>query len=69
MENIVTKDMTVASIIAIDEELADVFFAFGMFCIGCAMSSGETLEEACEVHGIDCDELTQALNIALSDRE
>ena len=46
MENIINKDMTIKEIIDIDSELADIFFAFGMFCIGCEMSSGETLAEA-----------------------
>lgn len=68
MENVITKDMTIQDIIDIDMELADVFFAYGMFCIGCAMSSGESLEDACEGHGVDCDELVKALNIALSDK-
>ena len=68
MENVVNKDMTIKEIIDIDMELADIFFSFGMFCIGCAMSSGETLEEACMGHGVDCDELVKALNIALSEK-
>ena len=68
MENVITKDMTIKDIIEIDLDLADVFFAFGMFCIGCEMSSNESLEEACAVHEIDVDELLQALNIAISDK-
>lgn len=66
MEEIIKKDMTIKEIIDIDEELSEIFFSFGMFCIGCAMASGETLEEACEVHGIDADEILKALNIAVS---
>ena len=50
MENIINKDMTIKEIIDVDMELADIFFAFGMFCIGCEMSNGETLEEACIGH-------------------
>lgn len=67
MENVITKDMTVADIIALDEDLADIFFSFGMFCIGCAMSAGESLEDACNEHGIDVDEMLKALNLALSE--
>ncbi len=66
MEEIIKRDMTIKEIIDIDEELSEIFFSFGMFCIGCAMASGETLEEACEVHGIDVDEILKALNIAVS---
>ena len=68
MENIIKKDMTIKEIIDIDMELADIFFSFGMFCIGCEMSSGETLEEACFGHGVDVDEVTKALNLALSEK-
>ncbi len=66
MEEIVNKEMTINEVIEIDEDLADVFFAFGMFCIGCASAAGETVEEACQVHDIDVDELVKALNIALN---
>ena len=65
MEQIIKKDMTIKEIIDIDEELSEIFFSFGMFCIGCAMASGETLEEACEVHGIEIEELLKALNLAV----
>ena len=65
MEQIIKKDMTIKEIIDIDEELSEIFFSFGMICIGCAMASGETLEEACEVHGIEVDEILKALNLAV----
>ncbi len=68
MENIINKDMTIKEIIDIDSELADIFFTFGMFCIGCEMSSGETLAEACEGHGVDVEEMLKALNLALSEK-
>ena len=68
MENIINKDMTIKEIIDIDMELSEIFFAFGMFCIGCEMASGETLEEACVGHGVDVDEMVKALNLALSDK-
>ena len=68
MENIINKDMTIKEIIDVDMELADIFFSFGMFCIGCEMSNGETLEEACIGHGVDIDEIVKALNLALQEK-
>jgi len=56
------KDMTITQVIQVDERLAAVLMAYGMGCLGCAMASGETVEEACEVHGIDVDELMTAMN-------
>ena len=43
-------------------EKADLLLQAGMHCLSCPASLGETLEEACEVHGIDVDELLQELN-------
>ncbi|MGI6594128.1 MAG: DUF1858 domain-containing protein [Christensenellales bacterium] len=47
------------------EAVAEVLYSFGMHCLGCAMSRGETLEEAAAVHGIDVDELVEAINDVL----
>lgn len=58
----ITKDMLISEILEINEELAEVLTQEGMHCIGCAAASGESLEEACEVHGIDVDELVEKLN-------
>ncbi len=58
----ITKDMLISEILEINEELAEVLTEAGMHCIGCAAASGESLEEACEVHGIDVDELVEKLN-------
>jgi len=39
-----------------------IFFKNGLHCLGCAMASGETIEEACMVHGIDVEKLLFELN-------
>ena len=36
--------------------------SIGMHCLGCAMASGETLEQACAVHGVDAEEFLVSLN-------
>ena len=61
-EQKITKDMIIADIIQIDENLIPVLLNAGMHCVGCPSSLGETLEEAAEVHGIDADELCELLN-------
>lgn len=43
-------------------EKADILLEAGMHCLGCPASQMETIEEACEVHGIDADELVEKLN-------
>ena len=58
----ITKTMLIGEIININPELISVLMESGMHCVGCPASAGETLEEACEVHGIDVDELIEVLN-------
>lgn len=43
-------------------EKAEILLDAGMHCLGCPASQAETLEEACDVHGIDVDELVKKLN-------
>ena len=58
----VEKTMTIEEILRQDEGLANILLASGMHCLGCVMASGENLEQACAVHGIDVDELAQKIN-------
>ena len=56
----ITKDTIIGSVLDIAPQAAPLFLAIGMHCLGCPSSRGETVEEACMVHGIDCDSfLTQ----------
>ena len=48
-------------------QLAVYFFEIGMHCLGCPHSRGESIEEACEVHGTDVDGLLEKLNAAVAD--
>jgi len=58
----VTKDMIISDVLELDRGTVPIFFKNGLHCLGCAMASGESLEEACAVHGIDCDSLIAELN-------
>jgi hybrid cluster-associated redox disulfide protein len=64
MENI-TRDTVIADILDISPEAAPLFMSIGMHCLGCAMANGETLGEACEVHGVDTDEFLARLTSSL----
>jgi hybrid cluster-associated redox disulfide protein len=57
----ITKDTIISDILKLAPDSAPLFYSIGMHCLGCALSSGETLGEACEVHGVDCDEFMQQL--------
>lgn len=65
---VIDKDMIISDILAVDAELAPVLMASGMHCIGCPASQGETLEEACLVHGLETDEVLANLNEYLASK-
>ena len=58
----ITKEMLIGDILKICPNAGEIFFDFGMPCVGCAVARNETVEEACLVHNIDVDELLVALN-------
>ena len=58
----ITKNMVISEVLELDRGTVPIFFKNGLHCLGCAMASGESLEEACEVHGIDCGALVEELN-------
>ena len=64
----VTKDTIIIDVLRLDEGTAPFFFEIGMHCLGCPSASGETIEEACAVHGVDADELVAKLNDYLKDK-
>lgn len=63
----ITKEMVIGDVITEHPELVRAFFANGMMCIGCPASQGESIEEAAQVHGLDTDQLVNALNEALGE--
>ena len=58
----ITKDMLIGDVLDIDRGCAEYFFEIGMHCWGCPASRGESIEQACMVHGTDCDALVEKLN-------
>lgn len=67
MENVVTitKNTVIGDILDLDQSTAPFFLEMGMHCLGCPASRGETIEEACMVHGVDVDALITKLNAHL----
>lgn len=58
----VTKDSLIGDILDMDNKTAIFFMEMGMHCLGCPASRGESLEQACMVHGVSADELVEKLN-------
>ena len=57
----ITKEMTIGEILRRNPEAAPVLMEAGMHCLGCPSAQGESLEEAAMVHGIDIDNLMEAI--------
>ena len=54
----ITKKTTIGEVLNLNIETAKFF----MHCLGCPASQGESIEEACMVHGTNADELVAKLN-------
>ena len=65
----VTKDMIIMDVLKIDMDTAKFFIDMGMHCLGCPSASGETLEQACMVHGADVEKLVNDINAFLEEKE
>ena len=63
----ITKDTIIGDILDVAPQTAPIFLSIGMHCLGCPSSRGETVEEACMVHGVDADELLVELNKMVKD--
>ena len=61
----ITKDTLIGDILDMDRPTAPYFLEMGMHCLGCPSARGETLEQACEVHGVNTDELVAKINAHL----
>ncbi len=57
-----TKDMRISELLTLDNGVVPILMDAGLHCLGCPSAQLETLEEACEVHYINCDELITKLN-------
>lgn len=64
----VTKDTIIADVLKLDEGTAPFFLEIGMHCLHCPSATGETVGEACAVHGVDADELIGKINAFLENR-
>ena len=53
----ITKATTMGEMLQYDMGIAYVLMGAGMHCVGCPSSIGESLEEACMVHGLNADEV------------
>ena len=65
---VVTKKSIIGDILDYDMGTAEFFFEIGMHCLGCPASRGESVEDACAVHGTDADALVAKINAYLGNK-
>ncbi|HIT08257.1 MAG TPA: DUF1858 domain-containing protein [Candidatus Merdivicinus faecavium] len=63
---VVTKETVIGDILDFDSTTATYFLEMGMHCLGCPSARGESLADACAVHGVDADEMVEKINAHLS---
>lgn len=61
----VTKESIIGDVLDFAPATAQFFFEIGMHCLGCPSARGESIEDACAVHGTDADELIAKINAFL----
>ena len=64
----ITKESVIGDILDYEPETAQFFFAIGMHCLGCPASRGESVADACAVHGTDADALIKKINDFLAEK-
>lgn len=58
----ITKNSIIGDVLDAYPQTAAVFMSIGMHCLGCPASRGESVADACMVHGVDADELIAEIN-------
>lgn len=69
MIKMITKDALIGELLRMDMGIAPILMAAGMHCVGCPSAQMESLEEAAEVHMMDCDKLVDTINEYLANKE
>lgn len=58
----VSRETIIGDVLDFNPETAQFFFEIGMHCLGCPASRGESIADACAVHGTDADQLIEKIN-------
>ena len=65
----ITKATTMGEMLEYDMGIAYVLMQCGMHCVGCPSSIGESLEDACAVHGLEPDAVLAEIQDYLANRD
>jgi len=62
MTDKITRDMPISKIVRDFPQTAEVFFKYGLHCLGCAAARFENVEQGALAHGIEVKDLMKDLN-------
>lgn len=65
----ITRDMTIAEIIASYPQTMQVFRSFGLDCMECQIADYEEVGHGAGVHNVDIEQLLKALNSAIGGKQ
>ncbi|MBR5872927.1 MAG: DUF1858 domain-containing protein [Oscillospiraceae bacterium] len=65
----VNKDSIIGDVLDYDKDTGKFFLEMGMHCLGCPMSRGESIEEACQVHNVKCEDIVAKINSYFEEKE
>ena len=65
----ITADTLIMDCLKLNPDSAQILMSYGMHCLGCPASRGESLEEACMVHGVSADELVKKINEHIASKQ
>ena len=66
-ETYVNKDTLIGEIVVQYPEAAEILLSIGMHCLGCPASRMESLQDACAVHGVDAQQVIDAINAKITE--
>ena len=65
MSQQITKDMTFAQVMRMHPDVVKVLAKYNLGCVGCMGAQNESLEQGCNAHGLNVDEVVKDLNAIL----
>ena len=64
----ITLQTTMGEMLEYDMGIAYVLMQCGMHCVGCPSSIGESLEDACAVHGLNPEDVLKQIHAYLASK-
>lgn len=68
MSTKITEDTIIGDVLDLDPDTAPFFLEMGMHCLGCPSARGESIADACAVHGVSPSGLVDKLNAHFADK-